>query len=347
MDLKCQFRISFKRKCVQVKYENNVEALIFLIIGPTGVGKNTLIEGVFSKRNDLHYLPSYTTRNKRVGESDGNPYKFVTKEDFEDKIDKGEFIEWNIVQGGNYYGVNKKTIKEKLDNKQSVITDIDVLGALDIIEHFPRETVGIFITLSNREDLEKRVRNRNRGESDEEIKKRLNRAKMEFSFKRHFSYIIVNDVVKNAVRELSTIIDFEIENLRTREIYEKNDFLHYYVNLFLSYEGKVLMRQKKGEPNPKNWTLPGRHVLRNETPNKALKRMLKREIYEFDSIYPGLLEWCGFAIPLSSKHILVNNTHWHYEMNFRYTVEHQKELEGSNYLYQWKNISNVSAYNYF
>ncbi len=320
--------------------KEKVDALIFLIIGPTGVGKNTLINGVFKERNDILYLPSYTTREIRAGESDGDPYKFISKSGFESMIKKGEFIEWNIVQGGNYYGVNKRYIQEQLDNKRSVITDIDVLGAIDIIEHFPRQTVGIFITLSNREDLVRRVKNRNRGESDDEIKKRLERARMEFAYKRHFDYIIVNDVVNNAVAELLTIIDFEIENMKTREIYENADFLHYYINFYLSCNNYVLMRQKKGEPEKYKWELPGRHVLRNETPNKALYRLLRRSITDFDKNYYGVIDWVKIsAMPISYKHIEKNNTHWHYEMNFRYAVDKMNELDGPNHIYQWKSPS--------
>lgn len=322
-------------------YENPVDALIFLIIGPTGVGKNTLMEGLFKKRKDLEYLPSFTTRSMRAGESDGDPYKFVTKGEFEDMIANEEFIEWNIVQGGKYYGVNKNYIKETLAKKKSVVTDIDVLGAIDIIEHFPRETVGIFITLSNRDDLEKRVRNRNRGESDEEITKRLNRAKMEFSYKRHFEYIIVNDIVDDAVSELYTIIDFEMDNMKTREIYEKSDFLHYYANFVLTTKDKVLMQQKKGEPNPNKWEIPGRHILRNETPNKALRRLFKKNITGISDKYPGLIEWTEFAVPISSRYIPKNNTHWHYEMTFRYHTEKTKEVEGTNHIYKWKDINNL------
>jgi guanylate kinase len=280
----------------------------------------------------------------RAGESDGNPYKFVSKPEFEKMIEKGEFIEWNIVQGGNYYGVNKNFIREKLSNKQSVVTDIDVLGAIDVIEHFPQETVGVFITLSNRDDLEKRVKARNRGESEDEIKKRLERSKMEFSFKRHFDYIIVNDVVDNAINELSTIIDFEIANMKTREIYEENDFLHYYVNFVLTSSDKMLMCQKKGEPNKDKWSLPGKHILRNETPNKALRRLLKRSIFDFDLKYPDVLEWCDVAVPISFKHITKNNTHWHYEMNFQYAVGKALQLDGPNHLWEWKNVSYINAH---
>ncbi len=327
-------------------FDSGIDALIFLIIGPTGVGKNTLINGLFNKRKDLHYLPSFTTREMKRGESEGNPYKFVSQEKFKNMIRADEFIEWNIVQGGNFYGVSKEYIREQLSNKISVVTDVDVLGAMDIIEHFPRETVSIFITLSDIEELERRVRNRNRGEKDEEIKKRLLRAKMEFSYKRHFEYIIVNDVVKDAVTELGTIVDFEMENMKTREIYEKPDFLHYYVNLFLSADNKVLLRQKKGEPQESKWELPGRHILRNETPNKALSRMLRRTINDIQTLYPGIIEWANFAIPITFKHGEVKGTHWHYEMNFRYAAYKIKELEGPNHIYEWKDSSYLDIKNY-
>lgn len=307
------------------------------------MGKNTLIDGLFRMRDDLHYLPSFTTREMRLSESEGNPYKFVSKSEFQKMINNNEFIEWNIVQDENYYGVNKKLIREKLDKKQSVITDIDVLGAIDIIEFFPKETVSIFVTLSNREDLEKRVKKRKRGENDEEIKKRLNRAKMEFSFKRHFDYIIVNDVVNDAINELSTVIDFEIGNIKTKKIYEKSDYLHYYINFMLVSGHKILMRQKKGEPDAKKWFLPGKHILRNETPNKALTRLLKRTIYDFNLKYPGILEWSKFAIPVSFRHCIKCETHWHYEMNFRYSVEKTEILDAPNHKYEWKDISHLDV----
>lgn len=185
--------------------ENKAKLIIFT--GPSGVGKGTILADFFKKAdNNIVYSISSTTRAPRDGEINGMHYYFISKEEFEKLIKEDSFLEY-AQYSGNYYGTNKKFVDEKINSGKSVLLEIELQGALQVMEKRP-DAVTIFIKPPTFEDLEKRLRGRHT-ESEEAIQKRLKAARNEMNNVNKFHYVIENDVVKRAVDELIEIYNKE------------------------------------------------------------------------------------------------------------------------------------------
>lgn len=181
---------------------------LFVISGPSGVGKGTIIEGFLKRNPEFTLSISYTTRAKREGEIDGVNYFFVLREDFENSVKNSEFLEWAEFSG-NCYGTKKETVKKCLDSGKDLLLEIDTQGALQVKEKMP-EAVLIFIAPPSYEDLEKRLRGRNT-ESEEAINKRLEFFKLELINSKQFDYQIINinNKIESAITDLEKIINTE------------------------------------------------------------------------------------------------------------------------------------------
>jgi guanylate kinase len=155
-----------------------------------------------------------TTRPPRSEESNGKDYLFVSREDFEKKIEQGEFAEWAVVHG-NLYGTPKKTLEEAINAGIDVILDVDVQGAIRIKEKY-KEGVLIFIAPPSMEELRARLEKRNT-ESEEAIKQRLEEAKKELEWLPKYDYYIVNHRIKDTVSKVKAII--EAEKCRVNRFY--------------------------------------------------------------------------------------------------------------------------------
>ncbi len=185
--------------------ENKAKLIIFT--GPSGVGKGTILADFFKKAdNNIVYSISSTTRAPRDGEINGMHYYFISKEEFEKLIKEDSFLEY-AQYSGNYYGTNKKFVDEKINSGKSVLLEIELQGALQVMEKRP-DAVTIFIKPPTFEELEKRLRGRHT-ESEEAIQKRLKAARNEMNNVNKFHYVIENDVVKRAVDELIEIYNKE------------------------------------------------------------------------------------------------------------------------------------------
>jgi len=183
--------------------------MLIVISGPSGSGKGTIIKELLKLKPDLVYSVSYTTRPKRKGEIDGKDYFFIEKQKFEDLIEKDFFLEWAKVYN-YYYGTSKEFVIENLNKNKDVILEIEIQGARKIREIFDKKnTIFIFIAPPNFEELKKRIVERKRGESEEEIEERLNFAIQELEESKNYDYIIINDSVEKAVNELIEIIEKE------------------------------------------------------------------------------------------------------------------------------------------
>ena len=180
---------------------------LFVISGPSGVGKGTLIKKIFSHIPDLQYSVSVTTRKPRKEEHEGIDYFFVDEETFKRYIKEHKFAEWAKVHG-DYKGTLMSTIVETLSEGKNLILEIDVQGALEIKNKFP-EGVFIFIAPPSREKLETRLRGRGT-EDEKSLKKRLNDARGEMEYSKYYNYIVVNDELDVAAQELKAIIISEI-----------------------------------------------------------------------------------------------------------------------------------------
>lgn len=176
---------------------------LFVISGASGVGKSTVLKAVTAVRNDLAFSVSVTTRPPREGEIDGVHYDFITREKFLQMVDEDAFAEYDIHHSA-CYGTPRKQMEEK-QKKGHVILDIDPNGAFQVKERYPEVTL-IFITPPSYEELEKRLRGRNDGMSEEKIVGRLDRAKWEMEQSGRYDHVVVNDDVERCAREILNII---------------------------------------------------------------------------------------------------------------------------------------------
>ena len=184
----------------------------FIITGPSGVGKSTVLQQFMAKRSNLYFSVSATTRAPRPGEVDGVHYHFLDKETFRQWIENGEFLEHaEFVE--NYYGTPKRFVDEAMDRGEDVILDIELQGVLQVHEKRP-ETVRIFLAPPSWEELERRLTERGTDTPDK-IQKRLQRAKEDFSAAGTFDYFVINDTVEKAVEELVAI--FTAEHCKAEE----------------------------------------------------------------------------------------------------------------------------------
>ena len=170
---------------------------------PSGCGKTTLCKALLSSSLKLVRSVSVTTRSPREGEEEGQDYFFVSKEVFEKRRGQGEFLEWAEVHG-NFYGTPARFIHEAIERSSDVLLSIDVQGAMQVKQRYPRACF-IFILPPSIQVLEKRLRGR-LTEDKEAIALRMEMAKLEFSCLNKYHYAVVNDKIESAVEKLKAIV---------------------------------------------------------------------------------------------------------------------------------------------
>ncbi len=176
---------------------------LFVLSGPSGVGKGTLREKALADIPNLVYSISCTTRQPRPGELDGREYRFITHEKFTEDIQQGLFLEYAHVHD-DLYGTLKADVVRELESGNDVLLEIDVQGALQVRGKMP-EAVLVFIDAPSVEELERRLRNR-QTETEQALQHRLANALKELELKQEYDYVIVNDDIETASRELRRII---------------------------------------------------------------------------------------------------------------------------------------------
>ena len=175
----------------------------FIISGPSGVGKSTVLGALFEGRDDLYFSVSATTRAPRPTETPDVDYHFIEAETFRQWIEDGEFLEY-AEYVGNFYGTPKKFVDAAMAEGKDVILDIEIQGATQVHELRP-DVVRIFIAPPSWDELERRLTARGT-DSPEKVQKRLLRAKVELENAGHYDYFVINDTVENAVQELRAIM---------------------------------------------------------------------------------------------------------------------------------------------
>ena len=178
-----------------------------ILSAPSGGGKTTIARELLTRRTDLGYSVSCTTRSPRAGEVDGRDYYFLSRGEFEQRRDAGEFAESAEVHG-NMYGTLRSEVARILGAGKHVVMDIDVQGARQFTRAFP-QSVTIFVLPPTTEVLLERLRRR-RTESKEQLAKRLQSALQELQAVDQYEYVVVNDDLESAVRRVSAIIDAEV-----------------------------------------------------------------------------------------------------------------------------------------
>ena len=178
----------------------------FIICGPSGVGKGTVVSRLMEADPTLYFSVSATTRAPRPGERDGVDYHFISYEQFQSWIAEGAFLE-HAEFVGNCYGTPRRYVDEAMDQGRDVLLDIEIQGAEQIHQKRP-EAVRIYIAPPSWEELERRLTGRGT-EDGEKIRSRLARGREEFAAARDFDYLVINDTVEHAAAEIRAIMTAE------------------------------------------------------------------------------------------------------------------------------------------
>lgn len=179
---------------------------VFIISAPSGSGKSTLVAGLLDRDPNLLFSVSYTTRQPRGNERPGESYNYISREEFESRIQRHEFLEYAEVFG-NYYGTGSRILEQARDEGKDVVLDIDVQGARQLKQRLP-DAVTIFILAPSRDILEQRLRARSE-DSEEVIQRRLRDAAEEIRNYDQYDYVLINHRVEQSVDTLSAIIKAE------------------------------------------------------------------------------------------------------------------------------------------
>lgn len=199
---------------------NKKEGAILIISGPSGCGKSTLLKEVYNEIDDYYFSISTTTRDPRDGEVNGVDYFFVTKEEFELDIKNDYFLEFAQVHG-NYYGTSLKPINKALEENKLVIFDIDVQGHKIVCDKLNNLVTSVFITTPSLKQLENRLTSRNT-DSNKVIANRLKNAKVEIEYFNTYDYLIINDNLDLAAKELISIAN--ITRIKSK-LFNKNKII--------------------------------------------------------------------------------------------------------------------------
>ncbi len=181
----------------------NLPGLPIVISGPSGVGKGTLIKRICECLPRLEVSVSTTTRKPRRGEKEGESYFFVTKNNFQDKINNDFFLEWAQVYG-HYYGTSRLVVKEAIENGKDVLLELDVQGALQIKSKLP-DSVLLFIAPPSLSELRRRITTRGT-ENKAHIEKRMQIALQELKSYKHYDYVLINDRIEETASNIKAII---------------------------------------------------------------------------------------------------------------------------------------------
>ncbi|MFH1401932.1 MAG: guanylate kinase [Parcubacteria group bacterium] len=182
---------------------------LFILVGPSGVGKNTVMEGVIKKNPELKMVPSFTTRLARAGEKNGREYFFITKKEFRKLIKNKQLLEYEQVYPGLFYGTPRNKILELLQ-KNNLIKPIDVLGAQSLKKAFPQNAIIIFIKPPSLRGLKSRIKKR--GElTKKQMQERLGRIPFEMKKIKMADYKVINDKLEKCVNDVTNIVRKEIK----------------------------------------------------------------------------------------------------------------------------------------
>lgn len=176
---------------------------LYVISGPSGAGKGTVLKELFNIDSSIYYSVSATSRAPREGEINGVNYHFLSREGFEELIDSNSLLEYTSFCG-NYYGTPEIIIDEKLNSGTNVILEIEIDGAAQVKKRRP-DSVSVFIMPPSFEELARRLKKRNT-ENEADIEKRLEKARVEISMADKYNYVVINDDVHNAAVNLLDII---------------------------------------------------------------------------------------------------------------------------------------------
>lgn len=188
--------------------KQNEKVIVFS--APSGAGKTTIVKHLLSTNNKLVFSISACTRQKRESENDGEDYYFLSVEDFKRKVELDEFIEWEEVYEGSFYGTLKSEITRIWKENKVILFDTDVEGGLSLKKYFGDKALAIFVKAPSLNELERRLRNR-KTETEKSLKIRLNKAMREMEYEKKFDIVLVNDVPEKSCRDANRIVNIFLE----------------------------------------------------------------------------------------------------------------------------------------
>jgi guanylate kinase len=184
---------------------------LILITAPSGAGKTSIVQHLMKAYPQLVFSVSATTRKPRGNEKEGVDYYFISEEEFSEKIHHKEFLEWEMVYEGKYYGTLKSEIERIWALKKVPVLDIDVQGAIHVQQQYPVNTIAIFIQAPSLEELKNRLQGRG-SETEESLQARVSKASYEMTFKKHFENVIINKDFEIACSETEKIVSAFLGN---------------------------------------------------------------------------------------------------------------------------------------
>jgi guanylate kinase len=199
---------------------------LIVISGPSGVGKDTICNEILKRNNNLVLSVSMTSREKRNGEVDGKDYYFISREEFEEKIENNELLEYATVHG-EYYGTPKKEVLGRLEKGIDLILTVDIQGALNIKEMY-KDGIFIFIMPPDMKTLRDRLINR-KTESIDKVISRFTTAYKEINEVTKYNYVVVNDILEEAVRKVESILiasKCSVSRIEDLELDNKEELIH-------------------------------------------------------------------------------------------------------------------------
>ena len=191
--------------------KNQVQGKLIIFSAPSGAGKTTIVKHLLESDLDLQFSISAASRPKRPNEIDGRDYYFISAEDFRRKIKNDEFLEWEEVYKDHFYGTLKSEVERILAQGKNVIFDVDVVGGMNIKKYYGDKALSVFVMPQSGTQLEQRLRSRST-ESDENLKKRIEKAEHEMSFKDKFDFVLINDDLKTALTEAEKVVKEFVEH---------------------------------------------------------------------------------------------------------------------------------------
>jgi guanylate kinase len=186
--------------------KNNNRVHLVVVAAPSGAGKTTIVRHLLKTFPTLDFSISAATRPRREHEIEGRDYYFISIENFKKRVAAGEFLEWEEVYSGSYYGTLKSEIRRMKSLGKDIIFDVDVKGAINIKRNYPEGSLAIFVKPPSLEVLADRLRARGT-ETEETIAKRLEKADFELTFEKNFDYTIVNDNLEKTLYEAEKLVD--------------------------------------------------------------------------------------------------------------------------------------------
>ena len=178
---------------------------LIIFSAPSGSGKTTLVRHLLTQNLDLEFSISATSRKPRGNEKDGKDYYFLSEEEFQSKVDNGDFLEWEEVYNGAFYGTLRSEVDRIWEAGKHVIFDMDVIGGLNLKNVYQNKALAVFVKPPSVKELEKRLRSR-QTESEEKIRQRLDKANRELQYAPQFDHVLLNNNLEVAKQEAENLV---------------------------------------------------------------------------------------------------------------------------------------------